>query len=699
MASSTTRGLAFREFFQGLFGKYRAILIAVVLFMLADFLVLGSNIYNSFKIEESAVSINLSGRQRMLSQRTTKVLLFLQDDARRGLSQEADLKELALVVRLFDTTLRGFRDGAIVTGGDGNDTKLVQVDTPQAHQIVRDAYEIWNPYKEKLQPLLDGPPDNPTFTPEQLEDVVMYARNNNLKLLALMNDLTTDLERSANTRAFVLRMIQVGGLMFVLINVLFTVFMSIRDLLRGDRELAKARKETGEILGTVREGLFLLDRDYRLGSQYSKSLNAVLQRDVFPEMPFLPVLEEMVSKTVYENATDYIELLFGQRVKEALVTALNPLNQVEVLGRDGGASHYLSFNFNRVLEEGKISHLLVTVQDITELVRLTTQLEAAKGQSRVEVEVLLKLLHTDASVLRQFLDNVGKGLAQINERLRTEEDSEQARLHLLNHIMRIVHGIKGEAAALNIEMFEGYAHGFERELVQMREKGEVRGEDMVRITVLLDGFYERLASVANIAEKMVGSGSGVDADDKFLQTFVDSLQNLVARIAGDERKEATLVCDLGDIVRLPRRVANELHGVTIQLLRNAVKHGLETPSERAAQGKATNGEIRVECKKIDHDEYEVTVHDDGRGISVSKIREELVRKGRLSAEQAKALGVDAVMLQLFEPGFSTAGEADRDAGHGVGLDVVAEKVMKLRGHLTLTSKKQVFTEFKVRFSL
>jgi signal transduction histidine kinase len=711
------------EFFQGLFGKYIAILIAVVIFLVSDLGVLGTNIYSSFRIAESAVSINLSGRQRAMSQRFAKALLLVEHDVTRGVSHQTSLQELEYAAYIFDTTMTGFRDGAMVTGGLGSPVFLVKADTPEGRRLVSETYRVWDPYKKLLQPLWDTlPPGNPlfnekqleeaaqnqwrssrlqsTFTQEEVDAAVVYMRANNVELFNHVNALTFELERDANERAFRLRMIQLIGLTIVLINVLFTVFMSIRDLMRGDRNLALARKETEEILGTVREGLFLLDHDYRLGSQYSKSLNKVLQRDVFPGMPFLPILEEMVSKNVYDNARDYIELLFGQRVKEALVTSLNPLSQVEVRGREDEQPHYLSFNFNRALEDGRISHLLVTVQDVTEQVRLAAQLEAAKGQSRIEVEVLLKLLNTDAGVLRQFLDNVGKGLAQINERLRSEDDSEKARLHLLNFVMRIVHGIKGEAAALNIEMFEDYAHGFEKELVGMREKGEVRGEDMVRITVLLDGFYERLAAITNIAEKMAGTSSGSgDADEKYLQTFVDSLRSLVARIAGDEKKEATVACDLGDIVRLPRRVANELHGITIQLLRNAVKHGVESPAEREAQGKPVNGEIVVECKEIDRDEYEFTVRDDGRGISVGKIREVLVQKGALSVEEANALGVDAVMLRLFEPGFSTASEADRDAGHGVGLDVVAEKTMKLRGRLTLNSKIQAFTEFKIRFSL
>jgi len=55
-------------------GKYRDIIIAVALFLLFDLGVLILNFYTSFQIAEDAVGINLSGRQRMLSQSSAKAL-------------------------------------------------------------------------------------------------------------------------------------------------------------------------------------------------------------------------------------------------------------------------------------------------------------------------------------------------------------------------------------------------------------------------------------------------------------------------------------------------------------------------------------------------------------------------------------------------------------------------------------------------
>ncbi|MDR1662258.1 MAG: type IV pili methyl-accepting chemotaxis transducer N-terminal domain-containing protein, partial [Azoarcus sp.] len=116
---------------QGIFARYRKIIFAVILFMLADSLVIGINFYNTYKADESAISINLSGRQRMLSQRMTKVLLLMQRslDANDEPGVVRNLKELDLTVKLFDTTLKGFRDGDMVTGGDGNPAFLTQVET------------------------------------------------------------------------------------------------------------------------------------------------------------------------------------------------------------------------------------------------------------------------------------------------------------------------------------------------------------------------------------------------------------------------------------------------------------------------------------------------------------------------------------------------------------------------------------------
>ncbi len=75
-------------------GKYREIVLAVAFFLVFDMAVLVLNFYISFQLSSDAVSINLSGRQRMLSQRMTKVLYGLQLSDLSGKPIQNDLAEL-----------------------------------------------------------------------------------------------------------------------------------------------------------------------------------------------------------------------------------------------------------------------------------------------------------------------------------------------------------------------------------------------------------------------------------------------------------------------------------------------------------------------------------------------------------------------------------------------------------------------------
>ena len=65
-----------------------------------------------------------------------------------------------------------------------------------------------------------------------------------------MNALTTDLENLANKRASTLRIVLVIGIIVAFFNFVYTVVISIRDLMKGDRKLAESRNENAEILAT-----------------------------------------------------------------------------------------------------------------------------------------------------------------------------------------------------------------------------------------------------------------------------------------------------------------------------------------------------------------------------------------------------------------------------------------------------------------
>ncbi|HSW13154.1 MAG TPA: ATP-binding protein [Solimonas sp.] len=670
-------------------GKYREIVIAVALFLLFDLGVLVLNFYTSFKIDQDTVAINLAGRQRYTSQRIARTLLEL--DAARVSGQPykpETLKELRSGSKTFEISHQAFREGATVPGGDGKPVFLAAVTSPRGRELEEKVESLWRPYHQALQPL-----QNDGFSQEQLSVALAYSQANNIALLGVANDFVTETQHIGASRARTLRLVQTGGILLALLNFAFILMKFLRRLNDYDRKVEAAQRETAEILGTVKEGLFLLDHQFRIGLQYSASLSQILGRDIAPGDDFRAVLRAMLPAGLLEPSCDYLELLLGDRVKESLVATLNPLTSVEV--SVGHARRYLTMSFNRVVVDGRISHLLVTVSDVTAQVELERALADSRKRAQVEVDAMFNLLRVEPAALRQFLDNAERALLDINDRLRAVKAQHDYRSSI-SAIFRKVHTLKGEAATLGLDMFEDLAQRFEELLAGLRAKGSVAGEDLLALPLPLDEFLQRIALVRELTRKLAHYH---DAFTPVADTgFEQQLGALAERIAKDHGKQVRVVTELGPLGSLPQQVSGELRDIAVQLLRNAVVHGIEAVTERSSRAKPEAGTIYLGLKPVGEGEYEFVLRDDGRGLVPQRLREVLLQTGRCSAAELEQLDDRQIVMKIFDSGFSTAGEVTRDAGHGVGLDVVRQKIRQLGAQLRIRSSADVYTQFSIRFA-
>ena len=159
-------------------------------------------------------------------------------------------------------------------------------------------------------------------------------------------------------------------------------------------------------------------------------------------------------------------------------------------------------------------------------------------------------------------------------------------------------------------------------------------------------------------------------------------------------KEITLVVE-GEETELDKTVIDELGEPLTHMLRNSIDHGIETPDIRKKNRKPITGTISLTAYHQGN-HIIITVQDDGKGMSRSKIQEKAIQQGLISATEAQLMSDQEIQNLIFMPGFSTAEKVTNVSGRGVGMDVVKTSIEKLHGSVEIHSQENKGTIFVIR---
>jgi len=160
-----------------------------------------------------------------------------------------------------------------------------------------------------------------------------------------------------------------------------------------------------------------------------------------------------------------------------------------------------------------------------------------------------------------------------------------------------------------------------------------------------------------------------------------------------ERQARQLAADLGKSVDIEVRghaveadkgVVDGLYEPLVHLVRNALDHGVEDTAERRVAGKSSRATLSIRAR-VDGDEVEVEVRDDGRGMDPARLREVARARGLGDRIDLDGLSDQAALELIFTPGFSTASSVSSVSGRGVGMDAVREAVTGLGGRIAINS--------------
>jgi two-component system chemotaxis sensor kinase CheA len=449
----------------------------------------------------------------------------------------------------------------------------------------------------------------------------------------------------------------------------------------------RAHASARAVLNNVSQGLVIAQRDGRMNDEVSQAL-----LDWFgAPSPNATVFQYF--RTANTSFAEWLEVSWEDAFADVL-----PLEMVlgQLPARFEQGDRQFSVAYRPISKDGQLIQILVVVTDITQQLMI----ERAEEQQR-ELLASMQKIASDRAIFVDFLSDMRK---------RVQGLGVAASDRVVD--MRELHTIKGNAGFFGLTSIARHCHQLESRLLDERRCLEVDeragltqlwatfeqsvrpllGESDDRIQLSPSEYNEALRAVAaqepypQLASRM--SAWADEPTERRLSLFADQARALAQRL---NKEGLSVQIDDGGM-RLPRERLSEFWSAFVHVIRNAVDHGIESPDERRAAHKPTNGQITLSTK-LERSVVTVRVVDDGRGIDWVQVSERATAKGlphetREDLEQA-----------LFSGGISTKNDATEISGRGVGMSTVRDVVTQIGGSIQIQSAAGRGTELTFLFPL
>jgi len=220
------------------------------------------------------------------------------------------------------------------------------------------------------------------------------------------------------------------------------------------------------------------------------------------------------------------------------------------------------------------------------------------------------------------------------------------------------------------------------QLQEFHHRAEERlGYLLDRITRLRNSVYEdstRLDVITDELEEGVRTLRLLP-----LSTIFNMFPRMVRDLAKQQAKQVELIIEGGE-TRADKRILEEMKDPLMHMIRNAVDHGIEIPSDRERSGKPPVATIRLRGYQTASNVI-IEVVDDGCGLDLEKIKETALRRAIAREDELAIMTANQIQSLIFAPGFSTRTFVTEVSGRGVGLDVVRTNVERLKGSIHVDS--------------
>ncbi|MGD9679091.1 MAG: ATP-binding protein [Vulcanibacillus sp.] len=485
-------------------------------------------------------------------------------------------------------------------------------------------------------------------------------------------------------------------------------------------EIEKINFSIKNLMDNARQGFLSINGNFSISPEYSQECINIFGSDIggrnllellFPylEIKDYELMVKIINKILNEHKTINEQIYLSLLPKELVINGKN-----------------IFFEYKIIIKESEKSIMLI-LTDITD----KKELERKMLEEKLNLKMIVKAISSREDLIGLIEDTRAFFEYNAIDITKTGMDKPQ----VIAELFRIIHTFKGDAGQLNMTHAATIIHEIENVIAFFSSNSEkisidqvenyiqsINHEDIFKkdintiIDTLGENYFkksdqvfvtkEQILTLENRLREILPKKEQIfilsELRKMHCHNFKDILYEFNETVVNVAERENKLVKPLdifGDDVYIDKQHYKSFIRSLSHIFRNAVDHGLEKPDERIHAGKNEYGKIICSIKKINDKHCIISISDDGKGISIEKLKALAISKSIYSESSIEKMSDKQILDLVFYDEFSTKEETSIFSGRGVGLSAIKNETLNLQGDIQVISKIGLGTTFIIKIPI